>query len=52
MPDLVRRLEHGLPLDVPIDRTTYYAPPSGDSGSATVEELVKGYNDYPFMTMA
>jgi len=46
MPDLAKRIERGLPTDVPYDKITFYATPSGDPGSASTEELIKGYNDY------
>jgi hypothetical protein len=46
MPDVVKRLEKGLPLDVPIDPTTLY----NKGSNFTREEKIRGYNDYPAET--
>jgi hypothetical protein len=46
MPDYVKRLERGLPVNAPIDYQHLY----GKGNSATREEQIKGYNDYPVVT--
>ncbi|KAF9246855.1 hypothetical protein BU15DRAFT_69713 [Melanogaster broomeanus] len=42
-PDLAKRLEHGVPLDNQIEFTKLY----GLGPEMTLEELKKGYTDYP-----
>jgi hypothetical protein len=46
MPDVVKRLKKGLPLDVPIDYKRLYT--GGDS--VPREELIRGYSDYSAVT--
>ncbi|EGO00660.1 hypothetical protein SERLA73DRAFT_50406 [Serpula lacrymans var. lacrymans S7.3] len=45
-PDLPKRIAHGIPLDNQVDFTTLYS----GGPQATLEELRKGYNDYPEAT--
>ncbi|KAH7889993.1 hypothetical protein F5I97DRAFT_620641 [Phlebopus sp. FC_14] len=42
-PDVAKRIEHNIPLDNKLDFTTLYGP----GPQANLEELKKGYTDYP-----
>jgi len=42
-PDVAKRLEHDIPLDNELDYTTLY----GHGPQSSLEELAKGYTDYP-----
>ncbi|KAH7916106.1 hypothetical protein BJ138DRAFT_1140208 [Hygrophoropsis aurantiaca] len=42
-PDLVKRIEQGIPLDAKLDYTTFY----GHGPQVSMEDQKKGYTDYP-----
>ncbi|EGO00744.1 hypothetical protein SERLA73DRAFT_167001 [Serpula lacrymans var. lacrymans S7.3] len=45
-PDVPKRIAHGIPLDTQVNFTTLYSA----GPQATLEELRKGYTDYPAVT--